>query len=578
MLFVNVEQARAEDAMKNSHCYENLTPVTFLERSGRYFPDGCAIRLQDRIVCFGELLESARKMASVLQGLGVKYGDRVGLLACNSLQSIEAHYAIPGIGGVIVSLNPWLPGNELVKQIEYSEACVILVSGALFRQHVEFLSRLSRTRTMVVLDDWSVACNLGTECVDYQSLFRQYDSGVILGENIRSENDPIVINFTSGTTGNPKGVMYSHRAGYLHALGQALMLNLSRSSIYYWSLPMFHVNGWGHMWAAVSVGAVQVVDESVNDSNYCGLAERVRMTGATHLAGAPRLVRLLSDEAGDEPGLEGLTVMTGGAAPTPDLIKSMSSLGVNLIHQYGLNETCGPFVVCETREEWRRTSPDEQVEKRLRQGVPALHAGVGVRVVDQHMVDVPWDGMSYGEVIMSGNTVAQGYYKNPAATDQAFKNGWFYSGDMAVVHPDGYLEIKDRVKDLIFVETSYGWENISSIEIENLISQFPDIRDVAVLGVSNAGEGAVIVAFYETEKGRVVESELLLEFCRKALPYYKVPKHAFEITLPKTATGKVRKNELGAEARNRLLADDWCGESDRDKKVRKGVDLNRPVY
>lgn len=541
--------------MKNSHCYANLTPVSFLERCGRYFPDRPAVVLPDRPICFEDLLLRSRRMAGVLRGLGVDYGDRVGLLAHNSLQSIEAHYAIPGIGGIIVSLNPWLSDNDLIRQIEYSDACVILVSAVLLRHHSESLSRAAEGRVIVVLDEGGYSHDMDVACVDYRALQHQCDVGIVLGECIRSENDPIAINFTSGTTGNPRGVMYSHRAGYLHAMGQVLMLNLNRSSIYYWSLPMFHVNGWGHMWATVAAGAVQILDGCANEINSSGLADRVKAAGATHMAGAPRLIKLLSDEIRDESGFEGLTVMTGGTAPPPDLIKSMEHLGVSLIHQYGLNETCGPFVVCETREEWRRSNLDEQVKKRLRQGVPAVHAGTGLRVVDQFMIDVPWDGTSHGEVIMSGNTVAQGYYRNPAATAHAFKDGWFRSGDIAVVHPDGYLEIKDRVKDLIFVETSYGWENISSIEIENLISQFPGIKDVAVIGVSSGGEGAVIVAYYEAKNGCVVESDLLLGFCRKALPVYKVPKYAFETLLPKTVTGKVRKNELEAEARDRLLAE-----------------------
>lgn len=537
--------------MNSSHCYANLTPTTFLERAGRYHANRDAVVLRDRTVCFGELLQRARRMASMLRSLGVSYGDRIGLLTQNSLQSIEAHYAIPGVGGVLVSFNPWLPWQDILKQIQYSGAKAILVSQFLFHHHSELFLSVSADCVVIILDSES---NVGVDrqsCLSFEAVQHKHDSTITLDECIRSENDPIAINFTSGTTGEPKGVVYSHRAAYLHALGQALMLGLSTSSIYYWSLPMFHVNGWGHMWASVAAGARQVVDDS-NEIDPTALLGRVKATRATHLAGAPRLVRYLIEEEQKPSALDGLTVMTGGAAPPPDLVRAMRNLGVNLIHQYGLNETLGPFVVCEPLDEWDLLEPDDQVKKRLRQGVAALHAGTGLRVVDRSMKEVPWDGVSQGEIIMSGNTVAQGYYNNPTATANAFKDGWFHSGDVAVVYPDGYLEIKDRLKDLVFVETEYGWENISSIEIENVISQCSGVKDVAVLGVTDGDKRAVVVAFYEKQSGCDIDGDLLSTFCKQALPSFKVPRYFFETSLPKTATGKVKKNLLEEEARNRL--------------------------
>lgn len=535
--------------MVSSHSYANLTPLTFLERSGLCFAQRSAVVLEGKSICFGELLKRARRMVSVLHSLGVGHGDRVGLLAHNSLQSIEAHYAIPGAGGIVTSFNPWLPGVDILKQIKYSGARTILVSNSLLSYHKELFLKVPVDLAIVVLGADSKVANVPKGCFNFEADQFSYDSSVSLEASVRSENDPIALNFTSGTTGEPKGVVYTHRAAYLNALGQALMLKLSASSAYYWSLPMFHVNGWGHMWATVAVGAKQIVDDSFADIHSKIVLERLVAARITHMAGAPRLLRYLAEEARNSSRLKGLTILTGGAAPTPDLIISMRQLGVNLIHQYGLNETCGPYVVCEDMDEWADLSEIDQVKKRLRQGIAAIHAGTGLRVVDQNMNDVSWDGLCQGEVIMSGNTVAQTYFNNPSATDIAFKDG---SGDVAVVHPDGYLEIKDRLKDLIFVETEYGWENISSIEIENALSQYSDITDVAVVCVRGDEEDTQIVAFYEKIPGSSVDNEMLAEFCSIQLPHLKVPNHFLETLLPKTATGKVKKALLEMEARRRI--------------------------
>jgi fatty-acyl-CoA synthase len=466
------------------------------------------------------------------------------LLSHNSLQAIEAHYAIPAAGAVIVAFNPWLPPTDIAKQLIYSGVRILLVSAETYEQS-RAIAKPDGCVTVVILEADAGPISIDSESVVFEAENHHFDSDVPLDLAITDENSPIAINFTSGTTGDPKGVMYSHRAAYLHSVGQVLMLGLTRRSIYFWSLPMFHVNGWGHMWAAVAASARQVVDPASAGLAYEGLAQRVASVGATHLAGAPRILRHLITPDSDESELDGITVLTGGAAPTPELVKSAMEQGIDLIHQYGLSETCGPFVVCEPKDEWQRLPLEEQVALRLRQGIPAVHAGVGLRVVDEDSQDVAWDGSSLGEVLMSGNTLAQGYFNNPAASDKAFKDGWFRSGDMAVIHPDGYLELKDRIKDIIFIETAYGWENISSIEIENVVVQYPGVRDVAVLGTR--GSTPTIVAFLELEAGAHIDSRSIQDFCKKSLPSFKVPTHYFEWALPKTATGKIKKNVLEAE-------------------------------
>ncbi|MHC5723673.1 MAG: AMP-binding protein [Nostoc sp.] len=537
------------------HSYVPLSPTTFLERSGQAFPNRSAIVYPDKILTYAELLHRSRCLAQVLERLQVGYGDRVALLTENNQQTIEAHFSIPAIGAVIVMLNPWLAAPDLLSLLEYCEAKVLIVDASLSEKILlDPQLPLDHLQQVIVIN--GAANPIYSGVLDYETCLTGENGDFRLDQTVVNELDPLAINFTSGTTGRPKGVICNHRGAYLNALGQALMIGLNRASKYLWLLPMFHVNGWGHIWANVAVGATQVVlpGDQIRDG-FADISQALSQYQITHLSGAPRLVRSLASAPSDKKAFRGLTITTGGSAPAPTLIQRLDEMGVNFIHQYGLNETFGPYAVCEEQEEWQALPVSNRALKRARQGVATIHAGTGLRVVDASKRDVPWDCRTLGEVIVAGNTVATGYYNNLEATKKAFRDGWFHTGDMAIIHPDGYLEIRDRLKDLIYIETDYGWENISSIEIENVLCRHEQVKEAAVIGISPEELGknhTLLVAFVEVGDSQALTKEDLRYFCGSQLACYKQPQVFFFTDLPKTATGKVRKDLLVGEALRKI--------------------------
>jgi fatty-acyl-CoA synthase len=535
------------------HYFSPLTPTVFLERSGKVFPSALAIRDRGRDVSYGELLWRSRRLARALVTLGVGRGDRVALVANNSRQVLEANFGIPGAGGVIVSLNPWLPSDDIAQQLKYADCRVVVVSHDCLLRHGRAVMSGPDERAVVVFDA-PRASELPASAIDYECALASVDGVAPLNEAVEDELAPIVVNFTSGTTGTPKGVMMSHRGAYLHALGQVLMLGLGSTSRYLWTLPMFHVNGWGHMWANAAVGAAQLLLELPGPwkEDELRFSARLREPKVTHLAGAPRLLRRLLALEGAAESLAGCTVVTGGSAPPVALAKELEAAGARLIHQYGLNETFGPYVVCEEQATWLEQDAEARAALRSRQGVAAIHVGTGLKVVGGDGREVPADGKTLGEVLMAGNTVALGYFGAPEATARAFADGWFHSGDLAVVHPDGYLELKDRIKDLIYVETDYGWENISSLEVEQVLVQCPGVGDAALLGVRSLASqaGAELVAVIEPDARCPASAATVSEFCEQRLPVHMRPRRFVLASIPKTATGKTRKDVLiaGLEA------------------------------
>lgn len=541
--------------MDYSHCFTALTPTTFLERSARAYPRADAIVLPSGNISYAELLTKTRKFAELLRNLGVSAGDRVGILSDNNAQVIEAHFAIPSLLGLVCSFNPWLSMSELLYQIEFCNCKVILVNENHFQRHAQLFSDLPNPSGKIILLIGDQAdTNIGDlKILNFEMAVKNLASDRRLDQHIFDEMSPIAINFTSGTTGAPKGVMFSHRAAYLQAMGQVVMMRLHHGSRYLWSLPMFHGNGWFHIWANIAIGAKQYIKPFGAQDELCSLSDCVIENEITHFAGAPRLIRNLL-ESSDKKQWNDLTIMTGGAAPPAKLVRDMKQSSIRLIHQYGLNETCATFTLCEQQDHWDELPENLQIEYMSRQGVPAIHVGMGLRVVDENGNEVPADGVTLGEVVMSGNTVALCYFQNEDATRRSFSNGWFHSGDLAVMHPDGYIEIKDRIKDLIFVDTDSGWLNISSLSVERIIGQCPVVKDVALVGREKPDSGkAELFAFVELF-GDVQESlEILRRYCDENLGVYENP-HQFYVTeLPKTATGKVQKHLLQPRNQNEIV-------------------------
>src|SRR5712691_7919770 len=438
-----------------------LTPVAFLERSAAAFPARVAVVDGERRLTWAELRERVRRLAVALQESGLEKDDRVAFLAPNTTELLEAHYGVPAAGCVLVAINTRLTPDEIAYILGHSGARVLVVDDSL----AHLVADVSVERVLV--------CGEGGEYEAFLASARAREP-----ENrLDSEDDTISINYTSGTTGRPKGVMYTHRGAYLNALAEAVHARLDSRSVYLWTLPMFHCNGWCFPWAVTAVGATHVCLRKVEPSLVWSLIED---EGVTHLNGAPTvLVMLTSDPAAhllERPVL----VTTAGAPPPPAVIERTEALGFEINHVYGLTETYGPITICEWNPDWDELDVEERARLKARQGLCMLTADP-VRVVDGEMNDVPADGVTMGEVVMCGNNVMKGYFDDEAATEEAFRGGWFHSGDLGVMHPDGYIELRDRAKDIIIS----GGENISTIEVERALVRHPDVLEAAVVAITD---------------------------------------------------------------------------------------------
>ena len=500
-----------------------LTPLSFLSRSARVFPDKVAIVHGDRRTTYREFGERVNRLASALRASGVAPGDRVAFLAPNIPALLEAHYGVPASGAVLVAINTRLASHEVAEILAHCGARLVFCDHEL----VDLVEGIDVD--VVRIDDTGTA-------EDPYEQFLAGGSPEPVDRPVADEEDVISINYTSGTTGRPKGVMYTHRGAYLNALVEALQANLRPESVLLWIVPMFHCNGWCFPWAVTAMGGRHVCRRKVDPESIWELLDT---EAVTHANGAPTVwLGVVTHPAARRLERE-LTVTIGGAPPSPTLLERMGMLNIRPVHVYGLTETYAPYTICEPQESWQGMTPEAHARVLGRQGVHNIVSD-RIRVVDDAMRDVPSDGESMGEVVMRGNNVMRGYFDDPVATATAFAGGWFHSGDIAVMHPDGYIELRDRKKDIIIS----GGENISTIEVEHTICSHPDVLECAVVAIPDDTWGERPKAFVTLAAGAATGERDIIDFCRAHLAHFKAPVAVDFGPLPKTSTGKVQKNLL----------------------------------
>ncbi len=530
---------------RNAANYVPLTPVSFLERAAQTWPDKVAVIHGERRFTYRQFDERVRRLASVLADAGVGRGDTVAIMAPNVPAMLEAHYAVPGLGAVLNALNYRLDPRTIAFCLEHGAAKVLITDREFSVTVRAALAHLERPILVVDIDD--PLAPPGERLGDYE-----YEMWIAHGNEVyplpgpKDEWDSAALLYTSGTTGDPKGVLYHHRGAYLNALGNALVFALTPRSVYLWTLPMFHCSGWTYTWAVTAAGGTHVCLRKVDPALiFPAIAEH----GVTHLCGAPIVLNMLvhAPDAVKRRFDHRIEVATGGAAPPSAVIEAMEEMGFNVTHLYGLTESYGPATLCAWQEEWADLPLEARARLMARQGVryPTL-AGLQVADPETH-VPVPRNGATLGEVMLRGNTIMKGYLGNPAATAEAFREGWYHTGDLAVWHPDGYIEVKDRSKDIIIS----GGENISSLEVEECLYRHPKVMEVAVVARPDAKWGETPCAFVlpKPDSGELTAEEVIA-YCREHLAAFKVPRTIVFGELPKTSTGKIQKFALRDRARS----------------------------
>jgi len=529
---------------RNAANHVPLSPLSFLRRAADVHRDKAAVIHGERTYTYRELDERCRRFASMLVRHGVGRGDTVAVMAPNSPPALEAHYAVPGVGAVLNSLNFRLDAATIAFCLEHGAAKVLVTDRELSPVVREALARTKKKLLVIDVDD---ALAVGGERLGeftYEEWLAQGDPAFEL-RLPADEWDAISLLYTSGTTGNPKGVVYHHRGAYLNALGNALSFGLSAQSVYLWTLPMFHCDGWTYTWAVTAVGGTHVCLRKVDPALIFPMIER---HAVTHLCGAPIVLNMLvhAPDAVKRRFAHRVEVATGGAAPPSAIIEAMENMGFRVTHLYGLTESYGPATLCAWQEGWEGLDLEARSRLMARQGVryPTLE---GLQVADPRThVPVARDGATLGEVMLRGNTVMKGYLANPQATADAFREGWYHTGDLAVWHPDGYIEVKDRSKDIIIS----GGENISSLEVEECLYRHPEVLEAAVVARPDAKWGETPCAFIMLKQGApAVSADDIITWCREHLARFKVPRTIVFGELPKTSTGKIQKFVLRGRAR-----------------------------
>lgn len=530
----------------NEANYQPLSPISFMYRTAKAFPNAQAVAYGDVCYDYATALERVAKLAGALIGVGVGRNDTVSFFLPNIPQMFEAHYGVPMSGGVLNAINTRLDAATVAFILNHAVSKILVFDSALGSVVDEAMSMVDHEVLLIQVVDLVADQKPHGDVLEYEAFLASSPEQVELRPCL-DEWDAIALNYTSGTTGNPKGVVYHHRGAYLNAIGNIVTWDLPKHPRYLWTLPMFHCNGWCFPWTITERAGVHVCLRQITGQD---IMDRIAEEQVSHMCGAPIIMQMMLDAVSG--GLSRhdheVAMMTAAAPPPATVLGSMKKAGFAITHVYGLTEIYGPAVVCEWQEAWNKLSLDEQAEKMARQGINySVQEDIAV-MNPENMTKVPMDGTTMGEVMLRGNITMKGYLKNPKATDEAFAGGWFHTGDLGVWHPDGYVQLKDRSKDIIIS----GGENISSIEVEDVIYKHPDVAGVAVVAKPDEKWGETPCAFIELRPGATVTEEEMKEFCRTHLAHYKCPRHFEFSSLPKTSTGKIQKfvlrNQLRGES------------------------------
>jgi fatty-acyl-CoA synthase len=519
-----------------------LSPITFIRRTASTFPERIGIVHGELKQTWRETYTRCRRLASALSQAGVQRGQTVAIIAPNTPAMVEAHFGVPMLGAVLNAINVRLDAATIGFILAHGEAKALLVDREFAPVLREALAALTGPAPLVIdINDALAPPNDPAGSVDYETFLAGGDPG-FQAQLPPDEWNAIALNYTSGTTGNPKGVVYHHRGAYLNAMGNALTWGMAQHPVYLWTLPLFHCNGWCFAWTVAAMAGTNVCLRRVEAA---AVLESIAANGITHLCGAPIVLGMVLNHKGVTKLPRPVRVMTAGAAPPAAVLEGMEKLGFDITHVYGLTETYGPITVCAWDEAWDALPDDQRATIRARQGVPYMVQEDMIVADVRTMEPVPQDGKTMGEIFMRGNVVMKGYLKNQKATDEAFAGGWFHTGDLAVWHQNGYAEIRDRSKDIIIS----GGENISTIEVEDVLYRHPAVLEAAVVARPDATWGETPCAFVTLKPEHEATADEIIAFCRERMARFKTPRTVVFGPLPKTSTGKMQKYILREQAK-----------------------------